>query len=56
MVGGEGGGVRLGGDARLAFIQRVGARLRLGGEARAERVADVHTRLEAALTAALLFP
>lgn len=56
VVGGEGGGVRLGGDARFAFTQRVGARLRLGGEARAERVADVHTRLEAALTAALLFP
>ncbi|WP_242345996.1 tetratricopeptide repeat protein [Anaeromyxobacter terrae] len=56
VVGGAGGGVRAGGDARLAFTQRVGERLRLGGEARAERVADVYTRLEAALTAALLFP
>ncbi|WP_242341053.1 MULTISPECIES: tetratricopeptide repeat protein [Anaeromyxobacter] len=56
VVGGAGGGVRAGGDARLAFAQRVGQRLRVGGEARAERVADVYTRLEAALTASLLFP
>lgn len=55
-VAGEGGGVRLGGDARLAFAWRSGDRLRLGGEARAERIANVYTRLEAALTAALLFP
>ena len=48
--------MRLGGDARVAFAWRAVERLRLGGEARAERIANVYTRLEAALTAALLFP
>lgn len=56
VVGGAGGGVRAGGDARLALSQRVGERLRLGAEARAERIADAYARLDAAITAAILFP
>ncbi len=48
--------MRAGGDARLAFTQRLGDRVRVGGEARVERIAAVYTRLDAALTASLLFP
>ena len=47
--------MRLGGDARVAFAWRAVERLRLGAR-RAERIANVYTRLEVALTAALLFP
>jgi hypothetical protein len=56
VVGGGGGGVRAGGDARLALSQRVGERLRLLAEARAERIADVYTRLDATFGLAVLFP
>ena len=56
LTAGPGGAVRAGGDARLAFVERFGDRLRVGGEARFEQLAAVHTRFDAALTAALLFP
>jgi hypothetical protein len=56
VIAGPGSAVRVGGDARLAFAERLGDRFQLGGEARVEQIAAVHTRFDAALTVALLFP
>jgi tetratricopeptide (TPR) repeat protein len=55
LSGGPGGGLRLGGDVRLALGHRVGDRLRLSLEARAERIASVHSRADVLAGAALLF-
>jgi cellulose synthase operon protein C len=55
LTAGRGGGVLLGGDARLTVAQRVHERLRIGLEGRAERIAAVHERLELTATAAVLF-
>jgi hypothetical protein len=54
-ISGPGGGVRVGGDARLSLSGRVAERLRLSLEARAERVASVYSRAEVLAGAAVLF-
>jgi tetratricopeptide (TPR) repeat protein len=55
LTAGPGGGILLGGDARLSVAQRLHERLRIGLEGRAERVAAVHERLELTAVAAVLF-
>jgi tetratricopeptide (TPR) repeat protein len=52
---GADGGLRAGGDVRLAVTQPLGARLRLGAELRGERIAAAYTRLEAGATLAVVF-
>jgi tetratricopeptide (TPR) repeat protein len=55
-VTGSGGGVRLGGDARLALARRLGERLRVEASLRGERLADAYERLEGGLALVGLFP
>ncbi len=52
---GRSAAARAGGDVRASIVQRIGDRVRLGATVRAERIADVYTRAEASLGAALLF-
>jgi tetratricopeptide (TPR) repeat protein len=55
ITSGHDGALRLGGDVRASLMRRFGDRLRMGAELRAERVGGVHSRVEGALDAALLF-
>ncbi|HET8539956.1 MAG TPA: tetratricopeptide repeat protein [Anaeromyxobacter sp.] len=55
LTSGPGGGVRLGGDARVSLARRLGDRLRLTLDGRAERVASAYGRAEVLAGAALLF-